>query len=87
MPAINRGTTDPGCAEQDRYAFCPRRAIPKSSLQKRIPNELDDGKVFLTVSKGFLTLWAEVFELGVAIRKHIALDNTSIPQTGRLVTP
>jgi hypothetical protein len=30
-------------------------------------NQLDDGKVFLTVSEGFLALRAKVLKLGVAI--------------------
>src|SRR5579884_3436803 len=40
----------------------------------------------LACSKSLLTFRANVFELRIAIRKHIALDDTGIPQTRSFTT-
>jgi hypothetical protein len=47
--------------------------------------KIDSGKrqILLAFRQGFLTLRAKVFKIGVALRKHITLDNLSIPQAGR----
>ena len=59
LPIICPPDKEPRCAEQNRYVFC--------LLTGYLFNELAYRKVFLTVSKSFLALWAEVFKLGVAI--------------------
>jgi hypothetical protein len=41
-------------------------------------NGLRYGQIFFSISKSFLTFWAEIFELRIAIGKHIALDYTDI---------
>src|SRR5690348_10851597 len=40
----------------------------------------------LSCSKSLLTFWTNVFELRIAIREHIALDDTGIPQTCSFTT-
>jgi hypothetical protein len=40
----------------------------------------------LSCGKSLLAFWANVIELRIAIRKHIALDDTGIPQTCSFTT-
>ena len=42
------------------------------------PLVLSDWKVFLATGKGFLALSTEIFIFGIAVRKNIALDHTSV---------
>jgi hypothetical protein len=39
---------------------------------------LGNRQVFLAGGKSFLTFWADVLELGIALREHIALDDLGI---------
>ena len=52
-------------------AFCLRNMVKRHYLCER--------KIFLSLSKCFLTFRAKVFKLGMAVRKYVTLDYTCIP--------
>ena len=42
-------------------------------------------QIFLSIVERFLAFWAEIFVLGMALRKHIALDQARKSQSSDLI--